>query len=76
LRMMISVVEVAFLSNVTKFGNLLLNFSHIYCVVNDVLPLNNFAQYDQSLGNENIVLLGVCLCCIGVPNGHDGDIYN
>ncbi len=68
-------VEISFLLNVTKIGNLLLNFSHLYAQ-NDVLPLYNFAQYDQTLDNESIVLVEMSLCHILVPNGRDDGIYN
>jgi hypothetical protein len=68
-------VEILFLLNVTKIDDLLLNFLRLY-VENDVLLLCNFAQYDQSLDNESIVLIVVNLCHNHVPNDHDDCIYN
>ncbi len=41
--MMNSAVEILFLLYVTKSGNLLLNFLHLY-VENDLSPLYNFVQ--------------------------------
>jgi hypothetical protein len=70
-----SAVELLFLLNVTKIDNLLMNFLHPY-IENDVLPLYNLAQYDQSLDIENIVCVEVSLSYIHVPNGRDDDIYN
>jgi hypothetical protein len=75
LRMINSAIELLFLLNLTKIGNLLLNFLHPY-IESGVPPLYNFAKYDRNLDIENIVLIEVSLCYIDVPNGRDGDIYN
>jgi hypothetical protein len=75
LHMINSAIELLFLLNMTKIGNLLLNFLHPY-IENDVSPLYNFGKYDRNLDIENIVLVEVSLCYIDVPNGREDDIYN
>ncbi len=73
--MMNSAVEILFLLYVTKIGNLLLNFLHLY-VENDVSPLYNFVQDARNHDIENIVLVEGSLYYIHVPDGRDDDMYN